>query len=281
MKVLITGGRGQLGMDLERILSNFYEVFAFGRDNLDVTDQEQVIKQIEKLRPDVVIHCAAYTAVDQAETDAKQAYQVNAEGTRNVVLAAEKIGAKICYISTDYVFDGQGEKPYKEYDAARPLTVYGRSKLAGEQWVRDLSTKFFIVRTSWVFGKHGRNFVKTILQRGREKGRLTVVMDQFGSPTYTVDLASFLCQLIATGKYGIYHASNTGFCSWYEFAKEIIRISGIPTEIIPCTTDEYPRPARRPAYSVLDHEAIRRNGFREFPPWQEALRRFLQEIGEI
>lgn len=281
MKILVTGSRGQLGQDVVKACNSLDTVLALGREELDITNFDHVINQVQSFQPDVIVHCAAYTAVDQAESNEDQAYQVNAMGTRNIAVAAEKVGAKLCYISTDYVFDGTSNKPYVEFDLTNPQTVYGRSKLAGEQLVQSLSTKFFIVRTSWVFGKYGNNFVKTMLKYGKEKGHLKVVHDQVGSPTYTVDLAAFLLQLIQTEKYGIYHASNTGSCSWYEFTREIVSLANIPADVTPCTTEEFPRPAPRPAYSVLDHMAIRTNGFNELPHWQDALRRFLEEIGEI
>ncbi|WP_199624236.1 dTDP-4-dehydrorhamnose reductase [Paenibacillus alkalitolerans] len=281
MKVLITGSHGQLGRDVVNAFSPTCTVFAFGRDELDIANTEQVNEKISAVKPDIIIHCAAYTAVDLAETETDKAYQVNAIGTRNVTVAAENVGAKICYISTDYVFDGKGTSPYKEYDSTNPQGVYGRSKWAGEQLVQSLSTKYFIVRTSWVFGKHGQNFVKTMLKFGREKGSLKVVNDQIGSPTYTVDLAAFLSELVFTEKYGIYHASNSDICSWFDFAKEIFTQARVTVDLNPCKTEEFPRPAPRPAYSVMDHMAIRTNGFKDLPPWQDALKRFLREIGEI
>ena len=280
-KILVTGAKGQLGSDLVRILNlSGFQVFGMGRSKLDVTNEEVVNKVIQQLKPEIIVHCAAYTQVDKAEIEPDIAFLINGIGTRNIAIAAERNHSKLVYISTDYVFDGQRNQPYNEYDATNPLMVYGRSKLAGEQIVRDFASNFFIIRTSWVFGKHGNNFVKTVLKHGREKGSLTVVDDQIGSPTYTMDLASFILQLVVTDKYGIYHVSNTGYCSWYEFAKEIIKMAGIQAELIPCTTEEYPRVASRPAYSVMDHMAIRTNGFSVLPPWQDALHRFLREIGE-
>jgi len=191
-------------------------------------------------------------------------------------LAAEEIGAKFVYISTDYVFDGRADKPYREYDRTDPQTVYGRSKLAGEQLVQSLSSRYFIVRTSWVYGKHGANFVKTMLKLAEERDRLKVVHDQIGSPTYTLDLARFLLELVKTDYYGIYHASNSGICSWYEFAKAIFEERRLNVHVEPCTTEEFPRPAPRPAWSVLDHGAIRAHGFEPLRPWREALRHYLQ-----
>jgi dTDP-4-dehydrorhamnose reductase len=207
------------------------------------------------------------------------AYKVNVAGTRNVVVAAEKIGAKVCYISTDYVFDGTGSRPYQEYDMVHPINVYGKSKYAGELLTQSLSSKYFIVRTSWVYGHHGHNFVKTMLQLANERKEIKVVHDQIGSPTYTEDLALFLSELVATEKYGIYHASNRGMCSWYEFAKEIFLRSGIKINVNPITTEEYPTSARRPAYSVLDDIAIRVNGYSSLPHWKEGLDKFFRKMG--
>ncbi|GIM45660.1 NAD(P)-dependent oxidoreductase [Collibacillus ludicampi] len=278
MKVLVTGAYGQLGKDLVTILQDRFEVFGMGKEELDVTKMNQSREVVHSIMPDVIIHTAAYTAVDLAEKEENQAYLVNAFGTRNITVVAEEVGSKICYISTDYVFDGLSSVPYKEYDQTNPLGVYGKSKRAGEQLVQSLSSKFFIVRTSWVYGFHGNNFVKTMLKLAEERNHLKVVHDQVGSPTYTVDLSLFLSELITTDKFGIYHASNTGACSWYEFAKAIFEEIGISAQIEPCTTEEFPRPAPRPKYSVMDHLSIRCNGFKDFRHWRDALRDFLREF---
>jgi dTDP-4-dehydrorhamnose reductase len=279
MKILVTGASGQLGQELVRFSGRpDMEIIGAGRDRLDVTDPGQCRSVIRSFKPDAVIHCAAYTKVDQAESEPEEAYRINGEGTRNAVLAAEQIGAKFVYISTDYVFDGRANRPYLEHDRPNPQTVYGRSKLAGEEHVRSLSGRHFIVRTSWVFGKHGSNFVKTMLKLAEERDELKVVDDQIGSPTYTLDLARFLLELVRTDHYGIYHASNTGACSWYGFAKAIFEERGLDVRVVPCTTAEFPRPAPRPAYSVLDHGAIRARGFEPLRPWREALRSFLRQL---
>ncbi|MGN7456721.1 dTDP-4-dehydrorhamnose reductase [Paenibacillus pasadenensis] len=279
MNILVTGANGQLGKELALWQpEDGLNIVGLGRDELDITSLEQCRKAMEELKPDVVIHCAAYTAVDQAETDRDGAYRVNAAGTRNVALAAREAGAKLIYVSTDYVFDGQAERPYEEYDLPNPKTVYGKSKLAGEQLVQSLHDRWFIVRTSWVYGKHGANFVKTMLRLGAEKDRLSIVSDQFGSPTYTKDFAALLLELARSEAYGIYHASNTGSCSWHEFAQAIFEEAGLKAQADPCTTEEFPRPAPRPKFSIMDHGAIRVNGFNELPEWREALVRFLQEL---
>jgi dTDP-4-dehydrorhamnose reductase len=281
MRIVIAGANGQLGQDLVRGFSPSHDVYHFGHVELDVTNLDQGIQVIHKARPDVVINAAAYTAVDRAETEVDQAYAVNAFGARNLAIASERVGAKYCYISTDYVFDGNGRAPYREYDPTNPQGVYGKSKRAGEELVASFSTRYFIVRTSWLYGAFGGNFVKTMLKLGKEGKRLTVVDDQVGSPTYTVDLADFIAELIHTEKFGIYHASNTGSCSWYEFAKAIFEEAGMDVDLHPCTTEEFPRPAPRPAYSVMDHMSIRINGLTEFRPWREALKAFLQELHEV
>jgi len=278
MKILVTGANGQLGQELIRLPERpDIEMTGFGRNELNVTDPEQCRNMIRACKPDAVIHCAAYTKVDQAESEPDVAFRVNAEGARNAALAAEQIGAKFVYISTDYVFDGKADRPYLEHDPPNPLSVYGKTKLAGEEFVKSISSRHFIVRTSWMYGKHGANFVKTMLKLAEERDRLKVVHDQIGSPTYTLDLAQFLLELVKTDYYGIYHASNSGICSWYEFAKAIFEERGLNVRVEPCTTEEFLRPAPRPAWSVLDHGAIRVHGFEPLRPWREALRNYLNE----
>jgi dTDP-4-dehydrorhamnose reductase len=282
-KVLITGANGQLGKELVHYFSNKdgYEVFGFGREDLDITNQEQVDEIFFEIQPAAVIHSAAYTQVDLAESDVDKAYLVNGIGTRNVSVAAENIGAKLVYISTDYVFDGTGIKPYHEFMQTSPIGVYGKTKLAGEQFVKDFHNKFFIVRTSWVYGKHGNNFVHTMLKLGIEKDKLSVVDDQVGGPTYTLDLAACIFELINTSKFGVYHVSNSGSCSWYEFAKAIFEKANINVELNPCTTKEFPRPAPRPTYSVFDHMSLRLNGFKPMRHWKEGLAEFIEKINKI
>jgi dTDP-4-dehydrorhamnose reductase len=279
MKVMVTGAKGQLGTDLVNLLvDRGYEVYGYGREELDITNFDQVKQVISKISPDVVIHAAAYTKVDLAESEPDQAYLINAYGTRNVAVASQAIGAKLVYVSTDYVFDGTANTPYNEFATTNPLGVYGNSKLAGEQFVRDLHSKFFIVRTSWVYGKHGNNFVKTMLKLAHKRDELMVVNDQIGCPTYTVDLASCIIELIQTEKYGIYHVSNSGNCSWYEFAKAIFEEAGIEVKVNPCTTKDFPRPAPRPAYSVFDHMSLRLNSFSDIRHWREALGEFISDL---
>ncbi|MEX3620179.1 dTDP-4-dehydrorhamnose reductase [Paenibacillus glucanolyticus] len=285
MKVLVTGANGQLGQDVTHVLAEAgHQVIGCGRAELDITNMELCEQVISSHNPDFIIHCAAYTAVDAAETDTDGAYLVNTLGTRNIAVSAEKIGAAVVYISTDYVFNGTSETAYVEYDDTDPQTIYGRSKLAGEQMLRDFCSKWFIVRTSWVFGLHGNNFVKTMLRLGQEKPQLKVVNDQKGSPTYTVDLAQFLLNLISTEKYGLYHASNSGSCTWYEFTQAIFEEAReqlgleIMAELQPCTTAEFPRPAPRPANSTMDHLAIRLNQIDDLPHWREGLKQFMVDM---
>lgn len=278
MKVLITGARGQLGRHLESVINNMgnYEVISLGHAELDITDPAQVHQQIVSSVPDVVIHTAANTNVDGCELDPENAYRVNALGSRNIAAAAAKTGAKMVYISTDYVFDGKSRRPYTEFDPANPINVYGRSKLAGELYVSNLLNKYFIVRTSWLYGKYGTNFVKTMLRMAGEKTELTVVDDQVGTPTYAEDLAKFIIDLLPTELYGIYHASNTGCCSWFQFARAIFEAAGLDnTKISPISTSRLKRPAPRPAYSVLDHFCIRLEGLPDLRPWEEALQEYL------
>lgn len=282
MRILVTGAKGQLGFDLVKTLSTKYLVLGCGWGMLDISNEDQCIKVVNDYNPDVVMHCAAYTAVDQAEIDIDQAYKINTVGTRNMVIASESVRAKFCYISTDYVFDGKSTEAYREYDNTNPINIYGKSKEAGEQLVQSLSSSYFIVRTSWLFGIHGKNFVKTILHLGSEKSEISVVNDQRGSPTYTVDLSNFLLELIDTYKYGIYHVSNSGECSWYEFAQAIFeeaRVLGYSynIKINPCKTKEITQLAPRPRNSVMDHQSIRINGLKDLRSWREGLREFLKE----
>lgn len=284
MKVLVTGAKGQLGKDVVSLFQQAgHTVFPFDRNSLDITSLETCFIRLNETRPDVIIHCASYTAVDQAEQEVDAAYTVNAVGTRNMVLASEKVGAKFCYISTDYVFDGMSEVPYHEYDNTNPQSIYGKSKRAGEILVQSLSFTYFIVRTSWVYGLHGNNFVKTMLRLGEQQQVLNVVNDQKGSPTYTVDLAGFLLELVQTEKYGIYHASNTESCTWYEFAGAIFEEAGkilgntYSVQVNPCSTEDFARPAPRPRNSVMEHLSIRTNGLKDLRPWREGLRELLKE----
>ena len=280
MKVLVTGIGGQLGHDVVRELEQRgHEVVGVGRDEMDITDAEKVGGVIRACAPDAVIHCSAYTAVDRAEDEADQCRKVNVEGTKNIAEVCAELDCKMIYISTDFVFSGEGERPWETDDAAGPISVYGRTKYEGEAEVKSRLDKFFIVRISWVFGKNGNNFVKTMLRIGKENGAVKVVDDQIGSPTYTRDMAVLLADMVQTEKYGVYHASNEGFCSWYEFAKEIFRLAGMDeVSVTPITSDQFPAKAKRPFNSRMSKEKLIKEGFNKLPSWQDALKRYLQEL---
>ncbi|MFC5469678.1 dTDP-4-dehydrorhamnose reductase [Cohnella suwonensis] len=275
--LLVTGANGQLGQELVRLGDDRVNIVGYGREQLDVTNLLQCREAVAAVRPDAIIHAGAYTAVDKAESEPDEAYRINAIGTRNLTLAANEQGTKLCYISTDYVFDGTASLPYNEYDNTNPQSIYGKSKRAGEVLLQSLCDHYFIVRTSWVYGKYGNNFVKTMLKLASERDSVTVVHDQIGSPTYTYDLGRFLIELVQTEAYGIYHASNTGTCTWYEFARAIFEESGLSVRTEPCTTEQFSRTTPRPAYSVMDHSAIRQNGLTDLRPWREGLKAFLKE----
>ncbi|MFD0961831.1 dTDP-4-dehydrorhamnose reductase [Paenibacillus chungangensis] len=278
-KIAITGAGGMLGKELVLLASPGVTMIPLTRQELDITDAQQCMSVFQQLQPDAIIHCAAYTAVDQAEADEAEAYRINAEGTRNVAEAARQAGAKLIYISTDYVFDGTASTPYSAYSSTHPRSVYGKSKLAGERAVQATLPQHFIVRTSWVFGKHGNNFVTTMLKLAEKRDVLKVVNDQIGSPTYTHDLARFLVELARSEAYGVYQATNEGNCSWYVFAKAIFELcpDAPKVELLPCTTEEFPRPAPRPAYSVLDGHELAERGFQPLRPWREALQHYFTE----
>ncbi len=286
MKYLITGGGGQLGFDVRRDLLHRdvseSDVAAPSSKELDITDARAVEKYIGIFQPNVIIHCAAYTNVDGAESDQEACRKVNIEGTRNLVRAAEKVDAKIIYISTDYVFDGESAEPYEIDAKTNPKSVYGQTKYEGEEIVREYP-KHFIVRIAWIFGINGRNFVKTMLRVANDRDEVAVVDDQIGSPTYTVDLAKFLVDLSKTEKYGIYHATNEGFCSWAEFTEEIYKNAGLDTKVKKVSTEEYielagkPQ-AKRPKFSKLSKDSIEQNGFERLPAWQDAVKRYIAEL---
>lgn len=255
MKVLVTGANGQLGYDVVKELQKQnIECFGAKRKDFDIVDFEATRNFIINYSPDAVIHCAAYTAVDKAEDEKEQCYLVNSDATKNIARICKKINAKMLYISTDYVFDGTKEGFYEVDDLPNPISVYGKSKLLGEQAVQKLLEKYFIVRISWVFGEHGNNFVKTMLKLGKERKEINVVSDQYGSPTYTADLAPLLVEMIKTDCYGIYHATNEGVCSWAEFAEEIFKIAGMNVKVNHITTTEYFTKAKRPLNSRLSKE---------------------------
>ena len=282
MKVLVTGINGQLGYDMCKELEHRkIEYFGTTRNELDLCDENSIKSCILTYEPDAVVHCAAYTAVDKAEDEPEFAYKANAEGTRHIALACKEIGAKLLYISTDYVFHGDGEKFYEVDDEVNPICVYGKTKLEGEIAVRELLDRYFIVRISWVFGKNGSNFVKTMLNLSKTRDELNVVCDQIGSPTYTKDLAPLLCDMLLSDKYGTYHATNDGICSWAEFAKEIFSLAGKDIEVNLIPSIKYPTNAKRPLNSRMSKRSLKDAGFKELPHWKDALCRYINEIGDI
>jgi dTDP-4-dehydrorhamnose reductase len=282
MSVLVTGAGGQLGYDLIRVLSRHYEVVAATRDELDVTDAGAVKNILRHVLPEIVIHAAAYTSVDLAEDEVDQAYQVNAIGTWNVATEAHAIGAKLVYISTDYVFDGMKDGLYDELDKPNPLNVYGNSKLLGEKFAAMLCSRLFIVRTSWLYGSKGRNFVTKVMDMSKNLAQIIMASDQMGSPTYGLDLAHFICELIQSEKYGIYHASNQGSCSRYDFAREILKyMEYTSASVIPICVESLEQAAPRPTNSALAHHAIRLNGLTPLRDWRQALRHFLLHDDEV
>ncbi|QGS37378.1 dTDP-4-dehydrorhamnose reductase [Aerococcus viridans] len=307
MKVLVTGVTGQLGFDVMRKLivaghdavgtsrSSEFESLIDDKSvsnakyiSLDITNIDKVKSTINDLKPDAIIHCAAWTAVDDAEENEEMVFKINKQGTENLALASKEINAKFVYISTDYVFEGKGNEPFQaDHDKYAPSSIYGASKLAGEEAVRSILEKYFIIRISWIFGINGSNFVKTMLRVGRSHDHVTVVNDQIGSPTYTLDLAELLTRMIETEEYGTYHARNEGsYISWYDFTKEIYKLAGLSTDVIPVTTEEYGiSKAARPLNSRLDTSKLAEHNFRLLPEWKGALKRYLAEIefyeGEI
>ena len=281
MKVLVTGVKGQLGYDVvNELTKRGIEAVGVDIQEMDITDAASVEKVIGEAAPDAVVHCAAYTAVDAAEDNVEICRKVNADGTQNIANVCKKLDCKMVYISTDYVFDGEGTRPWEPEDERHPLNVYGQTKLEGELAVSQTLEKYFIVRIAWVFGLNGKNFIKTMLNVGKTHDTVRVVNDQIGTPTYTYDFARLLVDMNETEKYGYYHATNEGgYISWYDFTKEIYRQAGYRTEVIPVSTEEYGlSKAARPFNSRLDKSKLVEAGFTPLPTWQDALSRYLKEI---
>lgn len=291
MKILITGSKGQLGNELKDIINKGYseigkvseciknsQVFDFDVDKLDITDLKSVKNVLNTIKPDVVINCAAATNVDGCESDEDFAFKVNSLGPRNLAMVCEEIGARLVQVSTDYVFSGVGEKPLTEYDLTAPYSVYGKTKLLGENYVREFCSKYYIVRTAWLYGYVGHNFVYTMRRLGKEKDSINVVNDQIGNPTHANDLAYHILKLIETDEYGIYHCTGKGECSWYDFAKMIIELSGEECIVNPCTSEEYKTPAKRPEYSSLDNMMLRNTVGDEMRNWQDAIKSFIENL---
>ncbi|MFL0268942.1 dTDP-4-dehydrorhamnose reductase [Candidatus Clostridium radicumherbarum] len=293
MKILITGSKGQLGTQITNIINakeselgkintvyNDALVKGIDLDELDVADLNDVRRIILDFAPNLVINCAAYTNVDGCEANEDVAFKANAIGPRNLAMACEEIGAKLVHISTDYIFAGRGDKPYREYDLANPINVYGKTKLLGERYVQQQCRKYFIVRTAWLYGLSGNNFVKTILKAANANSSLNVVNDQRGNPTNAEDLAYHILKLALTEEYGIYHCTGSGECSWYDFACKIIEYSKLDCTVKPVTTDEYKKIAMRPAFSSLDNMMLRCTIGDEMRPWQEALKMFINNLSK-
>lgn len=290
MKILITGSKGQLGNELQDIIKTGKaeigkvsesiknsKVFALDVEELDITNLGQVKNVLNEIKPDVVINCAAATNVDGCETNKDLAFKINAIGARNLSLVCEEIGAKIVQVSTDYVFSGKGETPLTEYDLTAPYSVYGKTKLKGEEYVREFSSKYYIVRTAWLYGYVGKNFVYTMMNLGEQKDSLNVVNDQKGNPTHANDLAYHILKIIETEEYGIYHCTGNGECTWYDFAKLIMELSGRKCTVNPCTSEEFKTPAKRPEYSSLDNMMLRCTIGDEMRDWKEALKSFISK----
>ena len=291
MKLLITGSRGQLGNELISIIKSGYaeigaipegfdiaEVTAIDIDELDISDLDAVRKYITSLSPDAVVNCAAFTNVNACETEQELAYKANAVGPSNLAAVCEEIGAKLVHISTDYVFSGDGTEPYVESDPTNPCGAYGKTKEQGEKFVLENCKRAFIMRVAWLYGYVGKNFVKTILTAARNNGAVKVVNDQFGNPTSANDVAYHILKVLGTENYGVYHCTNNGICSWYDFAARIIEKAGVNATVAPCTTDEYPTPAKRPAYSALDNAKLRATVGDEMRNWQDAIDMYVENL---
>ena len=279
MKVLVTGVNGQLGYDVVRELNERKtEYIGVDKDDFDITNREETFSFIEKYRPDAIVHCAAYTAVDKAEDDETTCKKVNVDGTENIALCAKKIGAKMLYVSTDYVFGAENDRFLEVDDPKSPKNVYGKTKLLGEIAVQENVKSFFIVRTSWVFGINGGNFVKTMRRIGLQNSEVNVVCDQIGSPTYTYDLSKLICDMIVSDKYGVYHATNEGICSWAEFCEKIFELSGISSKVNPISTEEFNAKANRPKNSRLSKSSLDKAGFNRLPTWQSSLENYIKSI---
>jgi dTDP-4-dehydrorhamnose reductase len=279
MRILVTGYSGQLGYDVvQQGKALGLDMYGTSSTDLDITNEDDVNEYINRLKPDAIIHCAAYTAVDRAEDDRETCWNVNVSGTKHLVSAAKHHSVKIMYISTDYVFNGQGDVPFDEGDSPSPINYYGLTKYEGEKCVQESTDSHFIVRVSWVFGMNGNNFVKTMLKLAETRDELNVVGDQWGSPTYTVDLANLLLAMVQSGKYGTYHASNEGFCTWAEFAREIFWATEKGVTVNAIATEQYPTRAARPRNSCMSKEKLTSQGFTPLPTWQDAVARYTNQL---
>jgi len=278
MKALVTGSAGMLARDLIPCLSKKgYEVLAPPEDKLDITDRKAIQATAHSFKPEIIINCAAYTKVDEAEKEEHQAVIVNGLSVQNLCILCQEYDIPLVHFSTDYVFDGMKAEPYTIYDETNPINAYGRSKLLGEKYMLWLLSKFYLIRTSWLFGLHGKNFIETMLELGQSRKQVSVVTDQKGCPTWTRHLAEATTDLIATGRYGIYHVTNSEPTTWFDFTRKIFRLSGMNTEVLPVTSDQFPRPARRPKNSVLDPFPLKEVWGKEMPSWKEALKEYLSQ----
>lgn len=291
MKIIITGAKGQLGSQLVNMLNKGYseigpispiytnaEIIGIDLEDLDITNLNKTLEYVRTVKPDLIINPAAYTNVDGCETNSDVAFKANSIGARNMAIAAESIGAKLLHISTDYVFEGKANVPYREYDLPNPISVYGKTKLLGEKYIQEFCSRYFIVRTAWLYGYNGKNFVYTILKAAKEKGHLDVVDDQRGNPTNAEDLAHHILKIASEGTYGIYHCTGNGECSWYDFASKIVEYSKIKCTVTPIKSNELGRGAKRPSYSSLDNMMLRSSGLDEMRDWQDALKTFIGNI---
>jgi dTDP-4-dehydrorhamnose reductase len=280
-KVLVVGALGMLGHDLLKVFAKGYEVIGVDKEEVDITRQGATLKIIKEIVPQVVINAAGYTDVDGCEKKMRKAFAVNGEGAKNLAKGCRETGAKLVYVSTDYIFDGEKKTPYREDDPPNPLNIYGESKLMGERYLEELLDDFLIIRTQWLYGQHGRNFVETILALTRERDKIEVVHDQKGAPTYTADLSKAIATLVRKNLKGTFHVSNKGSCSWYDFALEIVRLAGVTgVEIVPVSSTDLNRPAKRPLYSVFNCQRLEQEADVEMRPWQVALHDYFHRRGK-
>ncbi len=277
-KILVTGSKGQLGVDLINILSNEYYVIGLDKQMLDITNLDYVLNTVKTLNPNIIINSAAYTNVDKAEENIDLSYKINSLGAKNLAIASLENNSRLVHISTDFVFDGEKKQPYIEFDKPNPLSIYGKSKLLGEEFIKEITPKHYILRTSWLYGENGNNFVKTMLKLSKENKALKVVNDQRGTPTYTKDLIDVINMIIKTDAYGTYHASNEGECTWFEFANKIFKLANIADiEVLPITTEELNRPATRPRYSVMNNYMLELNFDYKLNSWEYSLKEYFNK----
>jgi dTDP-4-dehydrorhamnose reductase len=277
----VTGAKGQLGWDVARRLAPEHQVARYDKEEMDLAEPSMIGGILSKEDPDLIVHCGAYTMVDRAEEERDLCHRINAEATRAIAAQAVENGARMIYVSTDYIFDGTKPEPYEIDDPPHPINFYGQTKLEGELAIKALMKEYQIIRTSWVFGANGNNFVKTMIKLGKEREVVRVVSDQVGSPTYTVDLANLLVEMVRSARYGTYHATNEGDCSWYQLAKEIMKKTGLRTRIEPIASEDYPTKALRPKNSRFGKGSLDAAGFHRLPIWQSALERYLHETKEV